>query len=132
VARSYTLECNYNSGRTLTNHVPAVAAAAATAGTATAAATGITKAPTAQAKHNSAVLGAKSAAAASARQARSSASNSTKNSSVAEVTTAERGCVSPERQPCRPPLYGPDEWREVGRAFLVSLLVSCLSILHSH
>jgi hypothetical protein len=135
VARSYTLECNYNSGRTLTNHVPPVAAAAATTAGTTAAAgaaatTSVAKTPAAQAKHNSAVLGAKSAAAASARQGRSAVSSNSKNSSVAEVTTSERGGVSPERQPCRPPLYGPDEWREVGRAFLVSLLVSRLSLIH--
>jgi hypothetical protein len=133
VARSYTLECNYNSGRTLTNHVPPVAAAAAAAAGTTIAAAAATaaaaaKMPTAQAKHNSAVLGAKSAAAGSARQARSTATSNSKNNSVAEVTASERGGVSPERQPCRPPLYGPDEWREVGRAFLVSLLVSCLNV----
>ena len=125
--------------------MPATAVAPAIAGTATTATSttaGAAKTSTAQAKHNSAVLGAKSAAAANARQARSSAVSKSDTAAAATAAAAvvERGSASPERQPCRPPLYGPDEWREVGRAFLVSLLASLRAfvtlqgvfVLHAH
>ncbi|CAM9673358.1 unnamed protein product [Chrysoparadoxa australica] len=61
VAHSFTLECNYNSSREISNHVP-------------------------------------------------------------EVQGCKSGLASPERKPAQPTRYSPNDWREVGRGFLVACL----------